>query len=69
MLNLVCTLGAAGAPLLAKALAAGGDEARHAVAVIFADECPGQPDTQPIDDAADVLMWSRELSDPRTALT
>ncbi|PRW45069.1 von Hippel-Lindau disease tumor suppressor beta alpha domain [Chlorella sorokiniana] len=68
MLNLVCTLGAAGAPLLVKALAAGGDEARLAVAVMFADECPGLPDTQPLVDATDVLIYTREFSDPQPAL-
>lgn len=68
MLNLVCTLGAAGAPLLVKAFEAGGDEARHAVAVLFDSECPGA-DQQPLSDAGDMLMWTREFSDPRTAWT
>lgn len=64
----LCTLGAAAAPLLAKAFAAGGDEARRALAAVKQGACPGNPDGLAPWDAWYVLVASKEFKDPATSL-
>lgn len=67
LLDQLCTLGAAGAPLLVEAYGAGGDRARQAFAAVEFAQCPGDPSGQAVLDAWNVVKKSKEFNDPSTA--
>ncbi len=67
LLDELCVLGAAGAPLLVEAFAAGGDPARLAYAAWMDPSCPGDSTGQAVLDAFDVMWETTEFSDPATA--